>query len=201
MPAATTTRQQIVDAADRLFYSQGVANTSFAHVAEAVGISRGNFYHHFRSKDEILDAVIAQRLADTEAVLAAWQAAGEAPAQRLRFFVHMLIDNQAPIMAHGCPVGSLCAELAKLDHPALGAARGLFALFRDWLSNEFARAGLGREAPGLAMHLLARSQGIAVMAQTFRDPAVIAAEVLLLEAWLAEVLTPAARVRQPPAAA
>ncbi|WP_295522029.1 TetR/AcrR family transcriptional regulator [uncultured Pseudacidovorax sp.] len=193
MPDLSPTRQQIVDAADALFYSQGFTHTSFAHVAQAVGISRGNFYHHFKSKDEILDAVIAQRLAGTEALLAAWSAAGEAPAGRLRCFVHMLLANQAPIMAHGCPVGSLCAELGKLDHPALGAARDVFALFRDWLANEFARAGLGDEAPGLAMHLLARSQGVAVLAQAFRNPAFIAAEVLLLESWLAEVLAPAAR--------
>jgi len=34
-----------------------------------VQISRGNFYHHFKSKDEILDAVITARLANTRMML------------------------------------------------------------------------------------------------------------------------------------
>ena len=33
-----------IRAADELFYKQGFEHTSFADVAEAVGISRGNFY-------------------------------------------------------------------------------------------------------------------------------------------------------------
>lgn len=56
---ATTTRHQIVEAADRLFYERGFEATSFADIAAVVGLSRGNFYYHFRTKDEILEAVIA----------------------------------------------------------------------------------------------------------------------------------------------
>jgi len=44
--------------ADRLFYEQGFEHTSFANIADAVNISHGNVYHHFKSKDDILDAVI-----------------------------------------------------------------------------------------------------------------------------------------------
>ena len=53
-----TTRDHIVEAADQLFYRQGYEHTSFADIADAVHISRGNFYYHFKTKDEILDAVI-----------------------------------------------------------------------------------------------------------------------------------------------
>lgn len=47
------TRARIVAEADRLFYERGYEATSFADVADAVGISRGNFYHHFKSKDTL----------------------------------------------------------------------------------------------------------------------------------------------------
>ena len=46
------TRDQIVQAADRLFYRQGYEHTSFSDIADAVQISRGNFYYHFKTKDE-----------------------------------------------------------------------------------------------------------------------------------------------------
>lgn len=54
-----STRNLIVEEADALFYESGFEATSFAEIAKAVGISRGNFYHHFKTKDDILDAVIA----------------------------------------------------------------------------------------------------------------------------------------------
>ena len=56
-----STRESIVEAADRLFYQRGYDHTSFADIADDVEISRGNFYHHFKTKDDILAAVISRR--------------------------------------------------------------------------------------------------------------------------------------------
>ena len=187
--SAASTRRQIVEAADRLFYEQGFEVTSFADIAQAVRISRGNFYYHFRTKDEILDAVITLRLADTRAMLEAWEAEGADPAARIRSFIHILVTNRARIMRHGCPVGTLCSELAKLDHAAQGDARRLFTLLRDWLARQFGEWAPEAEADALAMRVLARSQGIAALATAFRDEAFIRREVDDLCAWL-EALRP-----------
>ena len=100
-----TTREQIVQAADRLFYRHGYEHTSFADIAAAVKISRGNFYYHFKTKDEILDAVIGARLAATRVMLDLWEREGEGPAERIRSFIHILIANKADIKLYGCPVG------------------------------------------------------------------------------------------------
>jgi TetR/AcrR family transcriptional regulator, transcriptional repressor for nem operon len=189
MPTPST-RNDIIEAADELFYRQGFEHTSFAHIADVVGISRGNFYHHFKTKDEILDAVIGLRVARTEAMLTLWEVQGATPADRICSFIRMLVANQIPIMAHGCPVGSLCSELSKLAHPALLQAGGLFTLFRSWLARQFEQAGCSADADALAMHLLARSQGVAVLAQTFHDAAFIQSEVAQMAQWLDTVLTP-----------
>ena len=182
--SASETRAQIVEVADRLFYERGFDATSFADIAQDVGLSRGNFYYHFKTKDEILAAVIALRVARTRALLAVWEQAAEAPVQRIRCFIHILIANRTKIMAHGCPVGTLCSELAKLDHAAQGDAAGLFALFRDWLARQFAALGRGAEAEALALHLLMRSQGVAALATALRDEAFIRREVAEMENWL-----------------
>lgn len=179
-----TTREQIIDAADQLFYRQGYERTSFADIAGAVGISRGNFYHHFRSKDDILEAVIALRLANTRKMLDRWEADGTRPAERIRGFIHILIANRAKIMRYGCPVGTLCAELAKLDHVAQTGANGIFGLFRDWLRDQFAALGREADADALAMHVLARSQGVAALANAFRDESFIRNEVDQLCTWV-----------------
>jgi TetR/AcrR family transcriptional repressor of nem operon len=177
------TRELIEEKADDLIYQSGYEATSFADIAEAVGISRGNFYHHFKSKDDILDAVISRRLEATQAMLEDWDTEAS-PEARIRCFIRILITNQAKIMAFGCPVGTLNTELAKLDHSAKGRATLIFGLFRDWLADQFESLGFAQDAQVLALHLLGRSQGVAVMAATFRDKAYVESEVAALEDWL-----------------
>jgi TetR/AcrR family transcriptional repressor of nem operon len=188
-----TTRDHIVEAADRLFYRRGYEHTSFADIAGHVRISRGNFYHHFKTKDEILDAVIDARLAATRAMLERWEIDGKHPADRIRSFIQMLIANRADIKRYGCPVGTLCSELAKLNHAAQGEANTLFTLFRTWLRRQFTLLGHEADADTLAMHLLARSQGVATLANAFRDEAFIKQEVKAMNAWLNSFAKGAAR--------
>lgn len=182
--AATDTRRQIVEAADRRFYEQGFEATSFADIAADVGLSRGNFYYHFKAKDEILDAVIALRLENTKAMLEGWEAEAATPRERIGRFVHILIANQTKIMAYGCPVGTLSNELAKLDHVARGDAAELFILFRRWLGRRFAELGRAADADELAMHVLMHSQGVATLAAALGEEDFIRREVEAMDAWL-----------------
>lgn len=181
------TRDQILEAADRLFYERGFESTSFADIADAVGISRGNFYYHFKSKNDILAAVLAQRVDSTQAMLDRWTSEAGTAEGRIRCFIHILIANRARIMQHGCPVGTLSSELAKLDHLLQPQSSSLFTLFRAWLRQQFAALGRKKDADMLAMHLLARSQGVATLANAFHDEAFIRREVDQMNLWLAAV--------------
>lgn len=182
--SSTLTRDRIVEAADQLFYEQGFEHTSFSQIAEAVGISRGNFYYHFKTKDGILDAVIKHRLAGTNAMLDNWQGDGETPEDRIRSFINILVVNRANIKRYGCPVGTLCSELIKLDHPAQANASKLFTLFRTWLRRQFEQLDCNDDADALAMHVLAFSQGVATLASAFQDEKFISSEVGRLHEWL-----------------
>jgi len=188
-----TTREHIVEAADQLFYRQGYEHTSFADIAHVVQISRGNFYFHFKTKDEILDAVIERRLADTRGMLERWETEDTEPLDRIRNFINILIANRADIKRYGCPVGTLCTELAKLNHTAQPEANELFTLFRTWLRRQFARLGRAADADVLAMHILARSQGVATLASTFHDESFIRREVEQMHEWLSSCVERATR--------
>lgn len=203
-----STRERIVEAADLLFFQRGFDKTSFADIADEVRLSRGNFYYHFKTKDEILAAVITLRAARTQAQLEAWTGSAPTPAGRLSRFVEMLIHNRHNLLRYGCPVGMLCTELARSAHPAQGDAGMIFGQFRDWLREQFAALGHEAQADALAMHLLSRSQGIAVLANAFQDEAFIRHEVDQIEAWLAALAPkpaaprkaarkPARKARQP----
>lgn len=183
-----TTRDHIIEAADQLFYRQGFEHTSFSNIADAVQISRGNFYHHFKSKDEILDAVINVRLTNTQMMLEKWEIEGKTPEDRIRSFINILIANKAKIKQYGCPVGTLCTELAKLNHASQPEANSLFTLFRTWLRRQFTLLGRETDADELAMHLLARSQGVATLANAFHDEKFIKNEVKQMSDWLSSCI-------------
>lgn len=182
--ASPSTRRNIVAAADTLFYQKGFEHTSFADIAEAVAISRGNFYYHFKTKDAILDAVIDLRLTNTQAMLDQWEKEGEEPKDRILCFINILIANQANILLYGCPVGSLTTELTKLNHHSKERANEVFTLFRSWLRKQFSLLGLHKKSDALAMHVLARSQGVATLASAFHDEKFIRQEVRLMRDWL-----------------
>jgi hypothetical protein len=129
--------------------------------------------------------VIERRIQVTRMMLDGWQVESENPRERILSFINMLIGNQTKIMAFGCPVGTLCSELAKLDHVAHHRAVEIFGLFRGWLTGQFRDLGAGDRAGALALHLLAWSQGVAVMANAFRDEPFIRNEVAGIERWLA----------------
>lgn len=188
------TRENIIEAADQLFYRQGFDHTSFADIAKSVEISRGNFYYHFKTKDDILDAVIDQRLKKTQMMLDQWEAAGGTPEDRIRSFIQMMFVNRSDIKRYGCPVGTLSTELTKLKHGSQDDARGLFTLFRVWLRRQFTKLGRKADADTLAMHLLSRSQGVATLAQAFGDEKFIKTEVRAMNDWLEDILKhPASR--------
>lgn len=53
-------RNEILDAAEELFGTKGFDNTSTGDILEKVGIARGTLYYHFKSKEDILDAMICR---------------------------------------------------------------------------------------------------------------------------------------------
>lgn len=61
------TPTRILDTALALFNERGTANVTTNHIAEAMGISPGNLYYHFRNKAEIVRGLFAR-------ILAAWSA-------------------------------------------------------------------------------------------------------------------------------
>lgn len=73
--AAGSTRERIVEAAIALFNERGTRAVSTNHIAEALGMSPGNLYYHFRNKEEIILAAYQKALAEYDA---AWERAGAA---------------------------------------------------------------------------------------------------------------------------
>ena len=57
-------KNEILDAAGILFTEKGYDNTSVTDIMNAVGIAKGTLYHHYKSKEDILNALIKRQTAD-----------------------------------------------------------------------------------------------------------------------------------------
>ncbi|NOR42253.1 MAG: TetR family transcriptional regulator, partial [Gammaproteobacteria bacterium] len=62
-------RQRIITAAEDLFYKGGYNQTSFQDISDATNIPRGNFYYYFKTKEDILNAVIDARVSTLSTLL------------------------------------------------------------------------------------------------------------------------------------
>jgi AcrR family transcriptional regulator len=58
--AAAVRRRELIDCAQQLFLTKGYEQTSINEVILATGLSKGAFYHHFRSKEDLLEAITAR---------------------------------------------------------------------------------------------------------------------------------------------
>ena len=85
-------RQDIVEAAARLFSNKGLANVSVREIAAEAGLKKASFYYYFASKDEIVDAMIEGLL---DPALAAQKRLGKADlseAARLYLYLHQDVE-------------------------------------------------------------------------------------------------------------
>jgi AcrR family transcriptional regulator len=62
-------RQRIVDAARIHFFNHGFRSVTMDDLADELGISKKTLYAHFPGKVDLLDAVLADKLADVESML------------------------------------------------------------------------------------------------------------------------------------
>lgn len=59
-------RQELIDTAERLFMENGYEHTLISDIVRELEIAQGTFYYYFRSKEEILKAVVEKSIADLE---------------------------------------------------------------------------------------------------------------------------------------
>lgn len=181
-PASPGKRERLVTGARQVLHAQGVERTTLADIAEAADVPVGNVYYYFKTKDDLVDAVVASRLEDVQVALESLEH-HRTPRARLKALVRMLAGQADLTARYGCPQGSLCSELDKRDD---GPARGCPDLMRmpiDWAERQFQAMGR-RDARELAVALIASYQGIALLTNTFRDPELMVREGRRLERWI-----------------
>ena len=178
-------KQQIVEAADRLFYQKGYNLTSFSDIAAASKIPRGNLNYHFSTKSEVLVAVINYRVSEMRKMLRRWEEEYITPVKRLQRYAQIVTNVKKEMIHYGCPMGTLNSELGKVQHDLQAITKEQFKVFEQWITEQFQLMGCGKSAADLTMHLMVWTQGVASMAYIHQDTRLIQREAKSIAAWLA----------------
>ncbi|WP_055401778.1 MULTISPECIES: TetR/AcrR family transcriptional regulator [unclassified Mycobacterium] len=178
------TRARIVDAAARLMFERGVANTSIDQVRRAAGVGGSQIGHYFRDKRDLIRQVVATRREDVRAFHT------QPPLGALDSFAELQAWADACVAAvetvyrvGGCVYGSLAGELIDADdeiHDDLSAGYDLWIeLFETGLTAMRRRGDLRPDADPrhLAVSLVVAHQGGAMLTYATGDPEPLRAAV------------------------
>lgn len=171
-------RARLLDAAVSVIRTRGYDATSVEELCAAAGVSKGAFFHHFRSKEDLGTAAAAHFLAWLEGLFArtGWRDHAD-PLDRVLAYIDVrtaILRGEIPHFT--CLLGMMVQEVYA-THPALRAAceagiRSHLAPLQAEIEAAMAARGVtGFTAESLALHIMAVIQGGFVLAKAAGGPA------------------------------
>lgn len=137
------TRERILDAAQDLVLDRGYVGMTVEHVLDRVGITKGAFFHHFKTKDDLAKALL-QRFADRDAQIYSEmreraEKLSDDPLQQMLIFIRLFEDMFGELKEPypGCLFASYLYELQQFDDETRGLIRDSFIKWRELLKEKF----------------------------------------------------------------
>ena len=139
---ASKTKNRILDAANRLFYADGIRAVSADAVAEKAGITKRMLYYHFPSKDDLVARYQESRDQPNLAAFRKWfEAADGTAADQTRAIFDSVAQASKRPSRRGCGFLRTAAELANLPgHPAIRIGAAHKKKFEAWLASVYVAA-------------------------------------------------------------
>jgi TetR/AcrR family transcriptional regulator, transcriptional repressor for nem operon len=176
-------RERLVAAARELIYRQGVARTTLADIAQEADVPLGNVYYYFKTKDDIVGAVVDNRAAQLVSTFAELERRHRRPRARLKALVAEFAERAEATAQFGCPYGTLSSELAKRAGGSDPLAAPLMQIQLDWVEDQL--RGMGRrDAHDLAVELIAAYEGSTILASALGQPELMAQQSRRLQRWI-----------------
>lgn len=176
---ATATRDKLIRTASELIRHKGFVATRIDDVCEVSGVTKGAFFHHFKTKEELAEACLAAWGHGMSAMLnGAPFVKLESPTKRVLGCMDFLIKTfDDPNTIKSCLVGTTVQETSE-THPQLrGAANKCFGLvremFKSLLDEACQRSEKRVDTASLADLWISTIQGSLILYKASQDPSVI----------------------------
>ena len=183
------TREKILDAAQELILQRGYVGMTVEHVLDRVGITKGAFFHHFKTKDDLAKALL-RRFADKDAKIYSEtrdraEKLSDDPLQQMLIFIRLFEEMFESLSEPypGCLFASYIYELQQFDDETRGLIEESFRKWRELLKEKFeaiARKYPPRakiEAASLADAFTVVLEGAFITGKAMNEPAVISEQL------------------------
>jgi TetR/AcrR family transcriptional repressor of nem operon len=169
-----TTRDQVLDVAERLAQTNGFNGFSYADISAELGITKASLHYHFPTKTDLGCALIERYGQRFRVALDEINATGRPASRQLESYVELYVG----VLRSGrlCLCGMLAAEFLTLAEPMRRAIRGFFDDNEAWLARlleagrqagELSFDGAATEA---ANALTSALEGAMLLARSYGDP-------------------------------
>jgi TetR/AcrR family transcriptional repressor of nem operon len=189
---AKDAREHLLNEAVAQFRGKGFTATRIDDICAAAGVSKGAFFHHFRSKEDVAQAAADRFAANAEAFFGPQTRSDRPPGERIAAYVAQRTQAMAGDLADvTCLLGMMAQETYR-THPEIGAACGRHiveharTLLPDIAAARSAAAATGDWTDeSLALFIQATIQGAFILAKGLGDMAVARQCMTHLERYLA----------------
>jgi TetR/AcrR family transcriptional repressor of nem operon len=173
-----STREAILEAATRLMHVRGYQNTSLDDVLRESGVGKGNFYYHFRSKEDLGYAILDQLVAGfLERTLEPCFSAPDVDRlSQIRCFLDRVLEAQRRLnCVGGCAMGNLASELSDVHEGFRARLASVFTAWKERLTTALAQAQARGEVvatcrpDSVAHFLVAGLEGAILLTKVSKD--------------------------------
>jgi AcrR family transcriptional regulator len=155
--SGTSVRERLLDAADRLFYQEGVRAVGIDRVLAEADAAKASLYQHFGCKDQLVASYLERRTVDARASINAYLADTPPEQRALKFFDWVVAWAESNDF-RGCPLQHTVSELTDAAHPARIVAHDQRAWFTERFVEWTTAAGV-KEARATARALMVLFDG------------------------------------------
>ncbi len=166
-------RERLLNAANKLFYEEGIHTVGIDRVIESAGVAKASLYSTFGSKDELVRAYLTQRMNERRKRIEQSMSGHSSPRARLL----AIFDGLGELIAR--PTFRGCAfQRASAEGSTGAAAQSVCDESRSWLRSlllELAQGAGAKDPARLAQQLVVLYDGVVAAARMDRDPSTGAA--------------------------
>ena len=180
-------RERLIEAAKRLFYSRGFAGTSLADVAEEAEIAVGNVYYYFKTKEQLAESVVDSY----HEAIQGWNlaaSAGATPQECLKLWLRGYYEMSVEGEDWNCPFGRLLVDMRQHSERLGEMTATLYHSMMNWAEAEFLKLDPDAQvARGRAQTLVARAQGLGLLAVVLQNRQELLVHFRDIEAWIEQL--------------
>jgi len=186
------TKTRLLEAGRRLMLTRGFAATAVDDVCAEAGLTKGSFFHHFRTKEQFAEAALDHHWATGQALLHGGPHAELAdPLDRIHGYLDLFVAVAADERVEkSCLFGNLSQELAPTNPVLRAACAAGFSRWADQIATDLEEAKrlhpprVAFDSVSLAEHFVAIYEGSLVLAKAKGDARVLAENVEHFRAYL-----------------